>query len=322
MMGETYREEGLLGDLNRARVGSSRESASQPSPKRRPLSAAIHVGGTTCLLFELCAQEDLWNILEARRRLKEHEARYFGRQLAASLVHLHQLGLAHCDIKPENLFLTEDLVLRIGDLGLAEDLEGGGVFKRRTGTRGYRAPEIEAHRRHTLTLDVWSVGCVLYKMLEGRSFNTKWKKAGKKGKDPWENIKVSKEAEDLVRHALDPNPKTRITAREMAGHHFLTTGYCPDRLTWEILEKAAANPYEVQTETETSTKRGAREAACSSPQTTTAPKKKKRRDHTLLESVRTVSELPEEEEKRGAEKARLEEEARLAEEMAFDEDLL
>jgi len=55
------------------------------------------------------------------------EFRFFAKQLAAGLCHLHQYGLIHCDLKPENVLLTKEMDVKIGDLGLAEEQAGDGI---------------------------------------------------------------------------------------------------------------------------------------------------------------------------------------------------
>lgn len=61
--------------------------------------------------------------MDARGSLTEPEVRYFGKQVAASLQHLHKLGFAHADVKPQNLFLTDAMTIKLGDLGFAEDVK-------------------------------------------------------------------------------------------------------------------------------------------------------------------------------------------------------
>lgn len=48
----------------------------------------------------------------------------YGVQLAAALQHLHGLGIAHMDVKPDNIYTTEEGVYKLGDFGLATSLKG------------------------------------------------------------------------------------------------------------------------------------------------------------------------------------------------------
>ncbi|KAF9127323.1 Serine/threonine-protein kinase plk1, partial [Linnemannia schmuckeri] len=107
---------------------------------------------------------NMWQLLKRRVRLEEAEIGLLGRQLAGGLVYIHSLGLAHCDIKQENLMFSDKLELKIGDFGMVEDVLQSEHI-RTPGTDGYRAPEMLAGKAHSCKVDIWSVGCVIYQML-------------------------------------------------------------------------------------------------------------------------------------------------------------
>lgn len=82
-------------------------------------------------------------LVKGRKRLSELEARYFAAQLLDAMRYLHGHAIIHRDLKLGNLFLTESLELRVGDFGLATQLEFPGERKRTVcGTPNYIAPEI------------------------------------------------------------------------------------------------------------------------------------------------------------------------------------
>ncbi|KAF9109833.1 Serine/threonine-protein kinase plk2, partial [Mortierella sp. GBA39] len=68
-------------------------------------------------------KDDLGSLLDARGSLTEPEVRYFGKQVTTALQHLHKLGFAHVDVKPQNLFSTDAMTIKLGDLGFAKDVE-------------------------------------------------------------------------------------------------------------------------------------------------------------------------------------------------------
>lgn len=89
-------------------------------------------------------------------------ARYFA-QCARGLAHMHDRGFVHADMKPSNMMVTEDGVVKIIDLGQACAI--GSVKKRIQGTPGYIAPE-QAHRQEITPLtDVYNFGATLYWVL-------------------------------------------------------------------------------------------------------------------------------------------------------------
>ncbi|KAF9301566.1 hypothetical protein BGZ91_009546, partial [Linnemannia elongata] len=110
------------------------------------------------------------SLLEARNTLQEHEVRYFGQQLVAGVAHLHSLGLVHCDLKPLNLLLTEDLVLKVGDFGQAQDVKESKKLPVVVGSLGFQSPEVLKRESLTNALDIFSIGAILFRMLLGVTY--------------------------------------------------------------------------------------------------------------------------------------------------------
>ncbi len=85
------------------------------------------------------------------------------RQVARGLLHMHQRGFVHTDLKPNNIMLTEQGKVKIIDLGQACRI--GTTKKRIQGTPGYMAPE-QAHRQAiTPKTDVYNLGATMYWVL-------------------------------------------------------------------------------------------------------------------------------------------------------------
>ncbi len=85
------------------------------------------------------------------------------RQVAMALLHMHQRGFVHTDLKPNNIMLTEKGQVKVIDLGQA--CRVGTVKKRIQGTPGYMAPE-QAHRQAiTPKTDVYNFGATMYWVL-------------------------------------------------------------------------------------------------------------------------------------------------------------
>ncbi len=126
------------------------------------------------MAMELLQGRDLFEIVNADGPMPCRKAVEFIRQAALGLEYAHKAGLVHRDIKPGNLFLSDDQTVRILDLGLAQDFDSAENLtrdfnERVLGTADYLAPE-QAADSHTVDIraDIYSLGCSLYFLLTGQ----------------------------------------------------------------------------------------------------------------------------------------------------------
>lgn len=103
-------------------------------------------------------------------QFSEHESRRLFRQLTAALVFSHGHGIAHRDLKLENLLFDAKNNLKIADFGLCNRMHDGLSLKTSCGSPDYAAPEIIEHQSYDGTkVDAWSCGVILYIMLYGHN---------------------------------------------------------------------------------------------------------------------------------------------------------
>jgi Tol biopolymer transport system component len=117
-----------------------------------------------------CYQGETLRARLADGPLAVDEALDIAKQIARGLAKAHRLGIVHRDVKPENLILTTDGVVKILDFGIAKlsgssDLTG---TEHRIGTPSYMAPEQSRKGPIDSRVDLWALGVVLYEMLTGR----------------------------------------------------------------------------------------------------------------------------------------------------------
>ncbi len=136
--------------------------------------------GRYYLVMEYVEGKDLQRLVEQEGPLDFQKVVDYIRQAAEGLAHAHQQNLIHCDIKPSNLLVTPDGVVKILDLGLArwastaaEQKETGEQKEKETdprllGTVDYQAPEVGLGQKVDARADIYSLGCTMFFLLTGQ----------------------------------------------------------------------------------------------------------------------------------------------------------
>lgn len=121
--------------------------------------------------MELVEGGSLKDILKTYQRLTWQDVIEIGWQVCSALQHAHNQGIIHRDLKPGNLFLTKSDKLKLGDFGLAYDVNAAEITSQgmTVGTYHYMAPEqIRGERTISGQTDLYALGCLLFRMLAGR----------------------------------------------------------------------------------------------------------------------------------------------------------
>ncbi|XP_022053929.2 LOW QUALITY PROTEIN: testis-specific serine/threonine-protein kinase 6 [Acanthochromis polyacanthus] len=121
--------------------------------------------GTIYIVMELCKNGDLSNYISVQGALEESSSCRLFKQLCTALRYLHNMDVAHRDLKCENLLLDMHNNIKVCDFGSYVD---GQMVLSETycGTAAYAAPEILKRLPYNPKVsDVWSMGVVLYMML-------------------------------------------------------------------------------------------------------------------------------------------------------------
>ncbi|KAL4505408.1 hypothetical protein ABPG72_002470 [Tetrahymena utriculariae] len=86
-------------------------------------------------------------------------------QICLALEHLHTNKIIHRDIKPKNIFLTQQNCIKLGDFGVSKELEyTKQLLSSKIGTPYYVAPEVFGGLKYSYEADIWSLGVVLYEL--------------------------------------------------------------------------------------------------------------------------------------------------------------
>jgi serine/threonine-protein kinase len=129
------------------------------------------------MVMEYLEGHDLGDLLDERGNLGLPWAIELTLQACEALAEAHSLGIVHRDVKPTNLFVTwrpdGSPLIKVLDFGISKALTGNAMALTQTqsllGTPAYMSPEqMRSARNVDVRTDIWSLGTVLYEMLEGR----------------------------------------------------------------------------------------------------------------------------------------------------------
>lgn len=181
------------------------------------------------ILMEICEGGDLKDILE--KGLTENRSKDLMKQLVRAYLHLLKFSIVHRDIKPTNILISTDGVLKLIDFGLSKVLAMD-LTKTMCGSPLYMAPEILYKQDYDSTADIWSMGVLLYEMTYGFTpfSGSKDLKSLKynilKSTIPFpdnnmKTEKVSESCKRLMKSLLSINVKDRIDWSTIGNHEWL-----------------------------------------------------------------------------------------------------
>jgi serum/glucocorticoid-regulated kinase 2 len=185
---------------------------------------------------------DLFHKLKTDGFLREDLAKFYAAQIAIALQHLHDLGIAYRDLKPENVLIDEDGYIKLCDFGASVVLRGTEKENNFAGSPEYASPEMITYEGHTFMTDWWSFGIIIYEMLYGNTpfFNMDKnrmydlittgsisfpKNITFDGEEKPRNYKVSEDAKNLINKLLEKDPGTRLGRKgfdEIKKHPFFS----------------------------------------------------------------------------------------------------
>ncbi|XP_060674992.1 serine/threonine-protein kinase ATG1t [Ziziphus jujuba] len=194
-----------------------------------------HPPGKSCvfLVLEFCAGGNLASYINQHGRVQEQIVRRFMQQLGAALELLHSHHIIHRDLKPENILLSgseDDLLLKIADFGLSGIVLPDDFAETVCGSPLYMAPEVLQFQRYDEKVDMWSVGAILFELLNGyppfcgRSNVQVLKKIKSSTCLPFSQLilpGLNPDCLDICTKLLSRNPGQRLSFHEFSRHKFL-----------------------------------------------------------------------------------------------------
>jgi serine/threonine protein kinase len=180
------------------------------------------------IIMEYAQNGNLYQLIKKEKNgFSEEKAFDYIIQMINAVYYLHSNNIIHRDIKPENILISKDNKLKLCDFGWAKELtlENRSTF---CGTMEYMAPEIVGSENYDYSVDIWSLGILLYELLFGHSpfkgnstnniiLNIKSHELNYDEN----NKKISNSCKDLIQHLLNMNPQKRLKIKDILEHPFI-----------------------------------------------------------------------------------------------------
>jgi len=194
---------------------------------------------TTVMVLELATKGELFDFFMHTGRFEPPLARWFFNQMIDGLEYCHSKQIAHRDLKPENLLMGEGFNVKLVDFGFArffrDDQTGEDVkMKTALGTPGYAAPEILQRKPYDQSVDIFSLGVILFICIAGfppfqeAKLSDWWfdKIIKKKYALFWKAhervLKFDDDAKDILLGMLAARPQDRYTWDQLRNHKWMS----------------------------------------------------------------------------------------------------
>ena len=132
--------------------------------------------------------------------------------------HLHDYGLIHMDIKPENIFIGREGICKLGDFGLVIDLAKDNIKHSVEGDPRYLASEILESRTFTKAADIFSLGVTILELacdLDLPKYGPLWHKLRQEGPDPSLTTNLSQDLRRVIQLMMTKYPDRRPTVKQL-----------------------------------------------------------------------------------------------------------
>ncbi|XP_035180305.1 serine/threonine-protein kinase Nek1 isoform X7 [Oxyura jamaicensis] len=212
---ESRREVAVLANMKHPNIVLYRESFEE--------------NGCLYIVMDYCEGGDLFKKINAQKGIlfSEDQILDWFVQICLALKHIHDRKILHRDIKSQNIFLTKDGTVQLGDFGIARVLNSTVELARTCiGTPYYLSPEICQNRPYNNKSDIWALGCVLYEMCTlkhafeaGNMKNLVLKIIS--GSFPPVSMHYSYDLRNLLSQLFKRNPKDRPSVNSILEKNFI-----------------------------------------------------------------------------------------------------
>lgn len=173
------------------------------------------------LVSESIKSGNLRELLNTRVQISEKEALKISHQILIGLKALFTMNLKSIELKPENIFLSEEKNIKIGDFGNFSKLSNSLILPNQ---KPYTAPEMHFSKENlTQAVDIWAFGCIVHEMIFGKPPLIQRKEITKTNLIDFEykvpnDPPIQEETKKMLRNCLKQLPRDRIQIDELLAH--------------------------------------------------------------------------------------------------------
>jgi serine/threonine protein kinase len=164
------------------------------------------------IVMEYCEEGDLLNLFQKNREKFNNDfIRKILFEAASALKYIHSKCWAHRDIKPNNLFLTKNETIKIGDFGSSKDIAdtlSNPLTTFTVGNRHFKAPELLCAKPYGRKSDIWSLGATIYYFIEG---DFPFKGSDRSNLRKMRNTHIDNYVKQVVTMMMEIKPQNRPT---------------------------------------------------------------------------------------------------------------
>ena len=178
------------------------------------------------IILEYCENGSLHSICRNFGKFPETLVALYMAQVLQGLLYLHEQGVIHRDIKGANILTTKEGTVKLADFGVATrngpDLMNSSVV----GTPYWMAPEVITLSGATTASDIWSLGCTVIELLEGKPPYHKFNSVAAlyrivNDDHPPLPETMSQACEDFLMQCFQKDPNLRVTAKKLLKHPWI-----------------------------------------------------------------------------------------------------
>ena len=164
------------------------------------------------------------HLAKQEKSMDEKDILLMFQQIVAAIRHMHSHNILHRDLKTDNIFLTKEGVVKVGDFGISKMLGSANIGAQTVlGTPYYISPEMCEGKQYSFKSDIWALGCILYEMacfqktFEGSNLPAVVNKIMKVQFSPIKGS-YTEGFKELIKDMLKKNPEERPEANHIMYH--------------------------------------------------------------------------------------------------------